>query len=253
MSGAWAKACDAEDELFPEKQLERAAFLIATALIDDVVDTDQIVRAGAYLRAYRKSLDVQGKRWPARDEALDRRVLLWSALRFIASYSRWGHASDLRIAEAYLRTYWKQPDQRGRVSALRARTGRMGVADRGRPVSAAMEKFASIVNHGNRGHGNIPYPDSWIECADGTRLSVICGGGTYCHPRPALCACPYTDPHPPVLGEVQHDYPGPYTHVEVMVAPEPDGWDQYEAGGVYAAVPVELVRAFIAEHDGADR
>lgn len=42
-------------------------------------------------------------------------------------------------------------------------------------------------------------------------------------------------------GEVAHDYPGPYTHVEVM-APDADD--------IMARVPVEDVRKIITEHGG---
>jgi hypothetical protein len=68
---------------------------------------------------------------------------------------------------------------------------------------------------------------NWFECADGTRLSVVAGGGTYCTPRPEFGADP--------------EYSGPFTAVEVWWpdAGEPEGF-----------VDVDLVKAFVAEHGG---
>ncbi|MGO5251651.1 hypothetical protein ACTQ2Q_09930 [Atopobiaceae bacterium LCP21S3_F11] len=76
--------------------------------------------------------------------------------------------------------------------------------------------LADIITHGNRGHyGHRP---SWMTCADGTQLSVIAGGGCYCLPRVARCCA--TGAHqagPSWPDDVPCDYPGPYTHVEVLV------------------------------------
>jgi hypothetical protein len=68
-----------------------------------------------------------------------------------------------------------------------------------------------------RGEGQDP---NWFCCADGTVLSVIAGGGTYCSPK----------------GDS-----GPYSAVEVWWPgqPEPTGY-----------VPVDEVRAYVEEHGG---
>ena len=80
----------------------------------------------------------------------------------------------------------------------------------------------------------------WVECQDGTRLSVQASETHYCTPR-------------------TND--GPYSHVEVgfpTVAP-PDTWAEYFDGdwdtdartdSVYGYVPVELVREYIESHGG---
>lgn len=103
-----------------------------------------------------------------------------------------------------------------------------------------------IITHGNRFRDDRPGRfDNWIECADGTRLSVIAGWGAYCERSKA----------------------GPFTHVEVMTGPTPGSWHRYSdgledtcptvrggeectCGGVYARVPVDLVREFIVDHGG---
>ena len=48
---------------------------------------------------------------------------------------------------------------------------------------------------------------------------------------------------------MEHDYPGPYTHVEVMLfeGEAPDGWFE---GDSVDAIAVDDVRAFIAAHGG---
>ena len=90
-------------------------------------------------------------------------------------------------------------------------------------------------------HGNLFARDweSTITCADGFKLSVVAGFAAYCTPRPGY-------------GDVPRDYPGPYRAVEVMVDDDscPDGWQEYESGGIYAFVPVELVRAYVEAHGG---
>ena len=115
-----------------------------------------------------------------------------------------------------------------------------------------MTKLEKIIAKGNRGHYG--RTDSTIHCADGTDLSVIAGGGVYSEPRPAHCMCAFGgNPLNPFPGEVDHTYPGPYRAVEVMMVgddPCPDGWQEYESGGIYAFVPVELVRAYVEAHGG---
>lgn len=137
-----------------------------------------------------------------------------------------------------------------------------------------MSVLEQIIAKGNRtlsiarlrkGGAELP---NWIDCADGFRLSVIAGGGAYCTPRPGTL--PYDD--------VDEDYPGPYSAVEVgypSEKPEPwhctawadgfdahkdhpvcDGWETYsemgtyEDSSVYARVPVQMVRDLIALHGG---
>jgi len=71
-----------------------------------------------------------------------------------------------------------------------------------------------------------------IMCLDGTSISAQANRDAYCTPR--------------------SDY-GPYTEVEVgypSVNP-PEDWDEYhDGGGIYAYVPVRLVREFVAIHGG---
>ena len=125
-------------------------------------------------------------------------------------------------------------------------------------MSDQSTKLDKIAAHGNRGHAadiKAPRADSHIRCADGSVLSVIAGGGTYCQPRPAMCACssrgelePFASP-PRFSWEVAHDYPGPYTHVEVM--PIEGDWpaEWFEDDSV-ATVAVENVRAELAKRGG---
>ena len=72
-----------------------------------------------------------------------------------------------------------------------------------------------------------------IVCADGMKLSVQASRHHYCTPK-------------------TND--GPYTEVEVGYPTDepPASWDEYgEAGcGVYAYVPVDMVRRFILDHGG---
>jgi hypothetical protein len=127
-----------------------------------------------------------------------------------------------------------------------------------------MTMLDEIIANGNRGHYG--YRDnSIITCADGFQMSVIAGGGTYCAPRPTFCGCAYrhlSDKFVTAAGykDAEHDYPGPYTHVEVgfpSMRPEPwaDEWSEWcegdaWAGTVYAFVPVEAVRALVELHGG---
>lgn len=105
-----------------------------------------------------------------------------------------------------------------------------------------MNTLEDIAAHGNRGHH--PRENALIVCADGHQVSVIAGGGTYCHPRPAMCVCAFglhDGPQPVKLqNEVEHDYPGPYTHVEA--------WFDFE--GDPECVPVAEVAAWIDKHGG---
>jgi hypothetical protein len=114
-----------------------------------------------------------------------------------------------------------------------------------------MSLLEEIIAHGNRGFRPMRMTKSKIRCADGFRLSVIAGEGTYCTPRPDRYG---------ILGDAPADYPGPYTHVEVgypSAKPEPwDRWKEYvedptaPTETVYGYVPVELVRELVAAHGG---
>ena len=117
-------------------------------------------------------------------------------------------------------------------------------------------KLDQIAAHGNRGDHRIGDRDSRIRCADGLLMSVIAGAGTYCTPRPDMC---YPSRHGHMIipegSGIPCDYPGPYTHVEVMIlaGDKPDSWaGRADAGddSVYGWVPVELVRETILAHGG---
>jgi len=126
-----------------------------------------------------------------------------------------------------------------------------------------MSLLEDTVARGNRGHVGFHLPGQ-ITCADGFTVSVIAGGGTYCTPRPTLCLhLPgHEMVHEPdgIFGEVAHDYPGPYTAVEVgfpSMNPEPwEEWRQFAEESedptetIYSYVPVGLVRSLVELHGG---
>lgn len=99
-----------------------------------------------------------------------------------------------------------------------------------------------------------------VECADGFTMSVISGGGTYCSPRPALCAAEVGGQCPMVWrDEVPCDYPGPFTELEVgfpSERPEPwDVWRRFSAGGewqddIFPYVPILHIAELILLHGG---
>ena len=113
MTGAWSKACDAE-MLTTVAPLERAAFLISSFICDRATDHNRlefyIVRAGAYVRAVRKSQPNQGLRVSGARvlESTDLNDLLWSALGALVDCHRWPDPALLRWAEACLRVWWVQ-------------------------------------------------------------------------------------------------------------------------------------------------
>ena len=75
-----------------------------------------------------------------------------------------------------------------------------------------------IAAKGNRGHNLVD--NNWITCRDGTEISIIAGGGTYSHPRVQFCFTATDGEHdsfPISHNEEPCNYPGPYTHVEVMM------------------------------------
>ena len=128
-----------------------------------------------------------------------------------------------------------------------------------------MSALDDIIARGNRGHVKGP---NWLLCADGYSLSVIAGGGTYCQPRPTLCTCAFLSAEKqselglsmvtPFTGEIAHDYPDPYTHVEVgfpSAKPKPyrpwrECGGKWETADVFSSVPVDLVRELVAAHGG---
>lgn len=104
----------------------------------------------------------------------------------------------------------------------------------------------NIIRHGNR-HPDGHADNNWLVCADGFQMSVIAGYGTYSTPY-------WLDPD-----EADASNTGPFTHVEVGYAsssPQPlDEWSQYaetadDPTGVYAHVPVALVRKLVDSHGG---
>lgn len=100
------------------------------------------------------------------------------------------------------------------------------------------------------GHGTGWLPRQ-IRLADGAVISVRAGSAAYCTPRPHPIAALATAPE---------GYAGPYTHLEVRLYGPLVGreaWAEYNADFAPAAeavlfgpVPVELVRALVAEHGG---
>lgn len=111
-----------------------------------------------------------------------------------------------------------------------------------------------IIEHGT----TVPPTNNWITCKDGFRMSVIASWACYCSPRPDW----------PVdwggAGEGV-DYTGPFTHVEVgLPSEQPEPWDQWSGywehseheldptSGVYAYVPVQMVRDLVELHGGEE-
>lgn len=84
-----------------------------------------------------------------------------------------------------------------------------------------------------------------LTCADGFKVSVIAGGGSYSIPRNDG----FTD-----------SIPGPFTAVEVGFPSErPEPWSDWEhycedpekpTDTVYGYVPADMVRALVALHGG---
>ena len=122
MSGAWARACDAWEDVSPAP--ETAVLLISQTLwnnrylaVNGATASELLVKdielAGACIRAWRKSLG-QSERWSdVTSEPTER--LLWVALGYVNRaqyYTTSGKPSlaayFLRQAEAMLRTWWKR-------------------------------------------------------------------------------------------------------------------------------------------------
>jgi hypothetical protein len=118
MSGPWATACDGVTDLADLPRLPTAAMYITFALRPGPLLPGEggTVRAGAYLRAYRRSLPDQGKRLADHvvgDERTTDDELLWQALAAVAAincYPRqeWFAAAKVRRAETLLRVWWKR-------------------------------------------------------------------------------------------------------------------------------------------------
>lgn len=123
MSGAWAKACDerAARLVAPERWEHWAAYHLGRAIWINVEPRESVgqeaacrasvLQAGAFIRAWRKSLPDQGKRmWDFSSQPSDT-DLLWIALRCVGYAQQVPNADSLRSAEAALRTWHKRQVQ----------------------------------------------------------------------------------------------------------------------------------------------
>ena len=114
VSGAWAQACDArfspDGEPGDGSDLIEAARLITDALwfTDPAQSCRAVEYAGAYLRAYRKTLPDQDRRIPDTEINATGGALLWIALQVVAMLARSGIGYHARHAEACLRKWWKE-------------------------------------------------------------------------------------------------------------------------------------------------
>lgn len=138
-----------------------------------------------------------------------------------------------------------------------------------------MDQFDRAVQHGTESpfdeiysnskdllNGGTPFVREGVapqefRCADGFGFSLMAGPAGYCTPRvaPVWLTTPMSHNI-----DLQPNYPGPYSAVEVgfpTERPEPwDEWVQYcededdPTETVYAYVPVEMVRALIDSHGG---
>ena len=94
----------------------------------------------------------------------------------------------------------------------------------------------AIIQHGNR-HYPRDYDvtrwrgPNWFKTGDGSKISVIAGWGTYCHPRPDW---------PSEWGGVDKMYAGPYQAVEAWLPDEDDP----------RQIDVAELREWIAAHGG---
>ena len=79
----------------------------------------------------------------------------------------------------------------------------------------------AIAAHGNRGHHHGCSEQSYdLVCDDGSLLSLLAGNGLLCNPYVLPCDDVPVDPNwiPPQSDVVAHDYPGPYSQVQVRCA-----------------------------------
>ena len=120
--GGWKDACDAQP-ITSDRWQELAAVWVAEAVLMAANGYQTrtklaVLQAGAYIRAWRKSLPEQGSvrrpdMAPHRDDEpdWDDDALLWFALRHVgyAQYHQPINVSGyLRQAEAALRTWWRR-------------------------------------------------------------------------------------------------------------------------------------------------
>ena len=119
MSGKWSRACDAQSvgdsHRSPARSAQLALTWITHALIaiEDGEDPSlHIARAGAYVRAWRKSLPGQGERQVDLGEN-PRRLLIWAGRNTLGGLAPTIalEGSCLRAAESDLRSAWKQATQ----------------------------------------------------------------------------------------------------------------------------------------------
>ena len=116
MNGAWAQACDLRMERLtdPEDWSEAAAYQLGFAIyVKGPEGRKSVEKAGAYIRAWRKSLPDQGVRHRDASSADPDGDLLWWALRDVTAVAVLNPtdamaAMWLRRAEAMLRTWWKR-------------------------------------------------------------------------------------------------------------------------------------------------
>lgn len=112
------------------------------------------------------------------------------------------------------------------------------------------DRLDHIAAHGT---GRLPRR---IRLTDDAVISVHAGNGAYCTPRPRDRMV-----HEGGMGTAPAGYPGPYTALEVYIVEPttaPESWAEYTADyepdpadrRLFAAVPVDLVRALVAEHGG---
>lgn len=119
--------------------------------------------------------------------------------------------------------------------------------------------LSAIAAHGNRGHHH-PHASeaaASIVCNDGTSLSVLAGNGLYTDPYVLPChgdLAPNDDEIPPKSAIVAHDYPGPYTAVEVCAGDR--GFMKWLLGVDLQVSPqrwlieVDVLRQYIVAHGG---
>ena len=116
----------------------------------------------------------------------------------------------------------------------------------------------AIAAHGNHGHHHRNQSEavSRIVCGDGTALKVRAGNGLTTDPYVLPCCedeWPDCDQVPPQAEIVSHDYPGPYTAVEVRTN-EPELLEMLGITWPFPEIEflleVETVRQFIVDHGG---
>lgn len=115
----WGKTCDQVDDLDGFAPLPVVAARYITFALDGPGSFNKVgaaIRAGAYLRAYRRTLPFEDARVPD-DEVDDDQPdeeLLWFALKLIAELPERlavEHGEWVRWAEACLRVWWKRQQE----------------------------------------------------------------------------------------------------------------------------------------------